>query len=339
MLDPFFLKTYLHPLGRTTYFNKNEQGSLYFAHCNSGFSMRILARKGFCLHLKFISEVKLENQAQYVVVFLDQKFYKKYAFHHQEEQLMLEFPSLEGEHLFTLIKVNEPQYTRLYLLSVAATKGEILPYQDSFTKKMEFYGASTTSGFGILGNKEDPFTLKTEDSSLSFSYLTSQMLGYETSVISYSGMSMALKLHQPFTLLDVYDKMDGNLPWDFSFYTPDYIVIDIGTNDNEKLKQIAEDQKEEASKHYYKNLHQLAFLLHEKHPMAAFIFIHGMMVHLSPYLVESIERVKEELKKEKVAAYVLSFIPNQEGACAHPNQEAHQKIAAQIADFILKSEK
>lgn len=205
---------------------------------------------------------------------------------------------------------------------------------------MEFYGASTTSGFGILGKKEDPFTLKTEDSSLSFSYQVPYQLGYETSVISYSGMSMALKFHQPFTLLDVYDKLDGTIPWDFSNYHPDYIVIDIGTNDNEKLKHIEEEKQEEASELYYQNLHCLAFQLLKEHPSATLIFIHSMMVAISPYLIHQMERVKDEVINEtQNQAFVLSFEPNQEGACHHPSKVAHQKITSQIIDLIRKLEK
>ena len=340
MKEVSLLKSYLHPLGRTIYHTKNGRSGLYFAHSNSGFALRVLAKENFHMRLNFDSEVNLENQSQYMVLYMDRHFYQKYALENGDVTLNLDLSSFKGEHTLELIKVNEPQHAKLHLLSLEVENGEILPFLTPHTKKMEFYGASTTSGFGILGKKEDPFTLKTEDSSLSFSYQVPYQLGYETSVISYSGMSMALKFHQPFTLLDVYDKIDGTIPWDFSNYHPDYIVIDIGTNDNENLKHIEEEKQEEASELYYQNLHCLAFQLLKEHPSATLIFIHSMMVAISPYLIHQMERVKDEVINEaQNQAFVLSFEPNQEGACHHPSKVAHQKITSQIIDLIRKLEK
>lgn len=129
--------------------------------------------------------------------------------------------------------------------------------------------------------------------------------------------------------------MDSSKAWDFSRYVPDVIVINIGTNDNTKLRTLSGNAQIDGLNQFYENLKQMALDLKTKAPQAKFVFAYNMMLPISDGLVTCMESVKRELDKENEStAYLLEFTPEGKGADGHPSLEGHKQSAEQLKSFI-----
>eukprot|EP01088_Endostelium_zonatum_P003546 TRINITY_DN14754_c0_g1_i1.p1 TRINITY_DN14754_c0_g1~~TRINITY_DN14754_c0_g1_i1.p1 ORF type:complete len:357 (+),score=45.73 TRINITY_DN14754_c0_g1_i1:51-1121(+) len=106
-------------------------------------------------------------------------------------------------------------------------------------RTIEFIGDSITCGFGILGHYPCGFSASTEDVALSYSYLVSQHFSASLHVESWSGKGLVRNYGDHHTTsLDpfpvYYPRTLANDPhssWNFTQFTPDAVVINLGTND------------------------------------------------------------------------------------------------------------
>ena len=141
-----------------------------------------------------------------------------------------------GRHVVELVKKTEP------MVGVATLKGFVVDGKGSTlpqpaTRRIEFVGNSITCGYGVLDSvKEHHFSAETEDFTATFAALSAKALGADLQVVAYSGKG----------LLRNYEGDNGPVvpalysqsiysetpkPWHFARWTPDVVVIDLGTND------------------------------------------------------------------------------------------------------------
>ncbi len=143
-----------------------------------------------------------------------------------------------GEHTLALSKATEGQNGHNRLVSVSAAK--ILPAPPLPDRRIEFIGDSITSGFGA-----DPEPVACGEGTwfdpthawLAYGPRLSRQLGAQWMLSSVSGMGMHRNWNSPGPVMpDVYDGVyleytDAVVPWDFSRYRPDLVVVALGTND------------------------------------------------------------------------------------------------------------
>lgn len=106
-----------------------------------------------------------------------------------------------------------------------------------FQRRIEFIGDSITCGYGDEGADQScPFTPDTENESLAYGALTAKSLNAEHFAIAYSGKG-AFKNYGGSTMdvmPELYNRSLADVPgsaWNFSAWTPDVVVINLGTND------------------------------------------------------------------------------------------------------------
>ena len=127
-----------------------------------------------------------------------------------------------NSHYIKVIKLNEAAFSNLTLMDISLTNVTQVAYDKGHKGIMEFYGDSITCGYGILGKTSDGFTMDSEDATKTYAYLASEALGYEPSLVSQSGISLAMNVfdsNQYFK--DIYDTVDtylrlldmDNEPW------------------------------------------------------------------------------------------------------------------------------
>ena len=153
-----------------------------------------------------------------------------------------------GEHVVTIVKRTEANVGKGFFLGFTFA-GRIQPPPTAPARKVEFIGDSITAGFGVDAPNGDPacqadgMGQPTEDVYKAFGPVLARTLNADSHVIGISGIGLVLNYSQMYdarTMPEVYDLFypeivtpDGGTPvnWDPTKFTPDAIVIALGTND------------------------------------------------------------------------------------------------------------
>ena len=118
--------------------------------------------------------------------------------------------------------------------------GEMLPWKDVPTRKIEFIGNSITCGYGTEGlSKSERFKPSTENNYLSYAPIMARAYKADYHIVAHSGMGVVRNYgHKekvsPKAMPDRFNRVfdEKELPiWNFSQWKPDVVVINLGTND------------------------------------------------------------------------------------------------------------
>ena len=144
-------------------------------------------------------------------------------------------------HTIMVQKRTEPLVGRGEFLGFVLDKGrKLLSPEKRPDRRIEFIGNSITSGYGVEGESPDcHFSPQTENACMSYAGLTARSLNAEYFLISYSGRGVVRNYgdsnrisQNPMPAL--YDRtcfFDSTLKWNFSRWTPQAVIINLGTND------------------------------------------------------------------------------------------------------------
>lgn len=145
----------------------------------------------------------------------------------------------QGKHSIELVKRTEPMVGQAQFLGFTVTGGKLLDAPKPSSKHIMFVGDSITCGYGDEGaDQYQPFTAKNENAYLSYGAITARNLGADLMNISYSGKGIYKNYDKSTTdtMPELYDRVlldnSSNL-WDAEKWTPQIVVINLGTNDFE----------------------------------------------------------------------------------------------------------
>lgn len=212
--------------------------------------------------------------------------------------------------------------------------------------KIEFIGDSITCGYGVDdSNLQSEFSCEAENAMKSYAYIAADLLGADFSLFSYSGYGIISgytdsgerntnELLPPWyeSCGFSYSSVDGvklqDIPWEFSHFSPDVIVLNLGTNDNSYCiaNSGAYSEFEEAYLAFLKNVR-------ENNPSAKIICSLGIMLS-EP--VPFIENAVKRLGDDNVCVFRFS---TQNGLLGygsnwHPSENTQQLAAEELASFI-----
>ena len=218
-------------------------------------------------------------------------------------------------------------------------------------RKIEFIGDSITCGYGVdASHAESPFTTGTEDVTKAFAYLTAQKLEADYSMVSYSGygiISGYSENDQKLTthiLPHYYDKVaksEGHfnetvnpltIPWNFNEFTPDLIVINLGTNDDSYTKDHPERQAD-YEHHYSLFLKQVRANNHH----AKILCTLGIMGdRLFPFVERAVASYTKETGDTNIDTmkFEVQLPEDGFGADWHPSTTTHLKAANKLTKHI-----
>ena len=196
---------------------------------------------------------------------------------------------------------------------------------------------------------EHHFSTATEDETASYAYLTAQSLDADYSMVSYSGYGIISGYtetdEKQLTELvpDKYEdtgysrgKVDGVAvtlqKWDFDRFCPDFVVINLGTNDDSYCKDIAQRQEEYAACYA-----QFIQQVHSHNPGAYILCVYGIMTdRLYPYVQKAVELYRQKTGDERITA--LHIEPHTDeagyGADWHPSKLTHIRAAKEVTAKI-----
>lgn len=233
----------------------------------------------------------------------------------------------------------------------------------TYSKKIEFIGDSITSGEGAIGAKQE------EDwSSIWFSAVqnytryTACKLNAEYRVISQSGWGVYSSWdgHTEYNIPSYYEQVCGLMHgenhmqlglkqnYNFASWQPDYIVINLGTNDATAYRALLLHERDnsgsgsEACKQYLENYRNaiIHFLtkVRKNNRNSQIIWAYGMLGY---ELIDHIESAIALYKQTHSDAEVyLCKLPSMDdhtvGSRFHPGQKSHINAADELYEFIMK---
>ncbi len=248
----------------------------------------------------------------------------------------------DGLHKVKIVKITEAamSYAAVCMLYV---DGSLYPAEkDTSRKKDQFIGDSITCGFGVLGEPEQEYSLRLEDGEKSYAKFLSDKCNFEAEWVSVSGYGMFVEYTgdtlnvlpnvYPYTNY-FYDKEERE---DYTRFVPEYIFINLGTNDSGHLKDsplMNGSLMIEGFKSAYENFLYTLRMAYEK---AVIICIVGTLADgVYEYVSEVVESVREKGFDNLYALELPFHDVERDGiACGHPTEATHKKDADRIYDFM-----
>lgn len=210
--------------------------------------------------------------------------------------------------------------------------------------KIEFIGDSITCGYGVEGrNGEEPFTTATENAEKSYASLTAGALQADAQLNSYSGFGIVSgytddpDVRNP-TLVPQYYRMTGKndsplpdgrlleeIPWDFSRWQPQVVVILLGTND---LSWCVNQERKDFFRDEY-----AAFLktVRTMRPQAKILCLLGVMgTELNGAVAQAVENYQKESGDRMIRVRLLEEQDQERdgvGSNFHPSETTQEKLA------------
>lgn len=243
----------------------------------------------------------------------------------------------KGEHEVILQKRTEGEQGKFTVKSFL-TEGKILQADGRKERHIEFIGDSYTCGYGTESfDKNDPFLAETENCNQTYAAITARYFGADYNLVSHSGQGIARNYdnfgpgyHMPHRYKQTFNAEKEPL-WDASQapYTPDMVVIYLGTNDFSTGEQPTEIN---FRNNYIALLQRIKANYGEDTPILC------MASPADPYLYDYIRNAVVVSGLKRVAYMAVSnHAHNYEddlGASWHPNYQGHIKVASCMIPYI-----
>lgn len=222
--------------------------------------------------------------------------------------------------------------------------------------RIEFIGDSITCGYGIdIEDVATPFKTGSEDCTKAYAFQTAKLLGADYSLFSFSGYGIISGytdtgvINQAELLPPYYEKCGFSYAkpclggktlagfeeceWNFHTFQPDFVVINLGTNDSSFCKEDTALLEQ-----YQKEYCHFLRVVREKNPDAKIVCCLGLM-----FAGENVEGTRravsqyiEETGDEKTFFVELPLQLPQDGLVSdyHPTKVSHEKAARVLSAYL-----
>jgi hypothetical protein len=207
-----------------------------FSYTASGFEFKVnVTSESYTLGVNLFSQTFDGFSEQYINVYVDDVLMEKVKLDKSENCVLISNLSV-GEHVVRINKLNEAQFSKMGLIDYVLENVEIVEISKRNKKIVEFYGDSITCGYGNLATQREGFSMLTEDGMQSYGQLTADHLNWDSSIISYSGIALAMSpFNSPYTLMDKYNTVDGYKPVTVSAISSTYVGSEIARRSSTDL--------------------------------------------------------------------------------------------------------
>lgn len=282
-----------------------------------------------------------EKGESYHNVFVDGKWVVKLHFTGDTPHRVTLVEGLKkGKHLLRLQKCTEGEYGCTTLSAVYLSAGGTLFPVQRKERMIEFIGDSYTCGFGTESNQPtEPFRLDTENCNKAYGCIIARYFNADYVLVAHSGRGMVRNYGDNVQrsegtmrsrYLQVYDQ-HATTPYDFKAYTPDLVVINLGTNDFSTIVTPTPQQYVDA---YIQMIDTIRGRYGQNIPVLC-VKAHSA----NRYLTTCLELLKQRMyadKKVFFAGFPAGLItPDKDlGASYHPNYHGNKKLSMSIIPQI-----
>lgn len=337
---------YVKMLGRT----HSEDGVLWLAHSASGVEF---TAKGTQCSVKIVGDsmTGVEGNQVRFAAYVDGERVLDEMITQREAVYDIFLFETEKEVTVTLMKVSEAANSILGIDEITVTGAENIAPTAEKDLKIEFIGDSITCGYGVDDeDRNHHFSTSTEDAAKAYAYKTAQLLDADYSLVSYSGNGIVSgyttqgvkvstqQLPNKYECFAVSGGSGSNgfktsgVDWDFSRFTPDIIVINLGTNDYSYT-----GKDEELIREYQEAYTEFIKKVRKNNAHAHIICTLGVMgADLYEAMSTAAENYTAETGDENISIFRLSTQDGSTGYAAdwHPTAATHDIAAAELAEYI-----
>ena len=220
--------------------------------------------------------------------------------------------------------------------------GEMIPWKEIPTRKIEFIGNSITCGYGTEGkSKSERFKPSTENNYLSYAPIISRAFKADYHIVAHSGLGVVRNYGykekvSPSAMPDrfnrVFDEKESPV-WNFKRWIPDMVIINLGTNDF--------STKPYPDKTVFKSGYEkLINEVRKQYGDLPIFCVVGPMTDepCYSYVKEMVEDFRSIYQKRNVYFVgIPAYLMDQEkdlGSDGHPNYLGQQKMAAHVLPVI-----
>lgn len=141
-----------------------------------------------------------------------------------------------GEHDVEIVRRNEGFFGAVKFVAFEPGNGTTLVQSPNpYAHRLEFIGDSLTAGYGIEGAPGCSFSGDTESAYPTYAMVAARAVKASAHLVAYSGKGVFQNYggdkNELMPELWLRTLTDDPTPWDFSKYTPEVVVINLGTND------------------------------------------------------------------------------------------------------------
>jgi lysophospholipase L1-like esterase len=257
-----------------------------------------------------------------------------------------------GTHTIRISRRTEAQVGKTFFLGFRVRPGTAVSLPAAPLRLLEFVGDSITCGYGDEVSTNDPnsykFTSTNENALLAYGAVTAGTLSADYVAVAASGRGMVRNYTggSGLTGPEFYELADpdaSDKTWDHARYTPDVIVVNLGTNDFSP--GLSADELTTMRSDYRQKYADLLVRLRELHPLATLIAAVGpMMTDSYPSGYQAWTSMRSDVTQTvdaRVAAgdsnvFYLEFSPQSGpyGEDWHPTIATHQQMANVLVPFI-----
>ncbi len=312
-----------------------------FTYNGTGFGMNVIGDS-------MVSQGK-DKQARFAVYVDGERIADEQV---TEAEKLYEFTTSDEDKLTTvkILKLSEAAESTMGLGKITVTGTDVQPTAEK-ELKIEFIGDSITCGYGVDDEvKENHFSTSTEDATKAWAYKAAQKLDADYSLVSYSGhgivsgysgdgnkvtSQLVPSIYEKFA--KSYGNYDGvfsvsTVTWDFSKFQPDFVVINLGTND----ASYCGADKEKAAE-YADAYAEFLKVVREHNPDAHIICALGVMGDsLYSSVKIAVEKYTSETGDTKVSHLRLTPQNGSTGYAAdwHPTEATHEIASDELVAEI-----
>lgn len=235
-----------------------------------------------------------------------------------------------GRHTIRLVKATE-ESEAIWTVKALVADSFLAPPQKS-RLKIEFIGDSITAGYGVLGAKNDVYSVDNSDSTKSYAYRTAHALDANYSIIGWSGICVKGHIHVPhLNMTQLYGQVSNrNASAYEGGFDADVVVLNLGTNDTAYLLSGEDASYDEKFPEDYR---ALLTAIRAKNPRAHIICLYGMMI-VNEVISGGIQTAIKALNDDKIVYNPFSFAPNQLGANGHPNDDGQRGYSEGLVNYL-----
>jgi len=318
---------FVKPLGRTHYGDSLRYISM------SGGGIEFLC-KGSYAYITVISddvENQHKNQHSRFAIYKNGELVVDDTVNFEKRKYHIDINDFENGAVIRLVKLSEASCSGFYIGTIGAfCTGDIEPTAKKETA-IEFIGDSITCGYGIDDDQYGYFSTATENFAKTYAYLTAEKLDADYSAVAFSGYGVLSgytsdgRINSKDTLWNYYDKSavfpDGSKAyWNFDSFNPDYVVINLGTNDASYCGTL---QRRES---FYESYYDFIKYVRSKSPDSYILCVLGDMNNsLYPMIEKAVSAYRLNEEDNRIEAMMLEFKmgENPIAVNGHPGAESN----------------
>ena len=271
--------------------------------------------------------------------------------------MVARFPLNRGRQTYTALAGMDPAFTHEIsvvrdtqplpdekcppVIHAVLSDGELKPSAPK-RQLIEFLGDSLTVGEGCFGPRyAEDWRMAWMGGVGAFPHRLSQMLDAERRVIAMSGWGAwkSWDGDESHRIGLIYEQLcapiaAGNVPYAFDGRPADWVVINLGTNDSNAIKQ--ESDPVSSAEAFTRRAYELIKTVRRHQQNAHILWAYGLCgIDMEQYILKVVEKVKAE-GDDKVGYIRLSDCNGDLGSRMHPSRGAHLRAAGEICGYIRR---